>query len=205
MDTDWFKKHIKKQGITADRIAARMGRDRSNVSKILAGKQRMTLDWARAFAQALDVPLDQVLEHAGEMAAEEARTLRPGFSEGDATPFTGKPATGTGRDLADALGAGRAGRDIWEVQTNALLYRGFRRGDMILVDANAAERARAGDIVLAQAYDLSAGTALTLLREYRPPVLIAFGPDGDDRVHVVDGVNVVIRGVVRASWRALDH
>lgn len=205
MDAAWFKKHQKKQGVTADKIAARLGRDRSNVSKILAGKQRMTLDWASAFADVLDLPLDQVLEHAGELGEEQARSLRPGFSEGDATPFGGKPATGMSRDLAEALGAGRAGRDIWEVQTNALLYRGYRRGDMILVDTHAAERARAGDIVLAQVYDMSVGAALTLLREYRPPVLIACGPSEDERVHVVDGVNVVIRGIVRASWRTLDR
>lgn len=203
MDAAFFKKRQKTKGVTADEIAALAGRDRSNVSKIYAGQQKMTIHWARAFAQALDLTLDQVLEHAGEVPKAEAAQLRPGFAESDAVPFTGGPAPDhKSRSLAEALGAGRAGVDIWTVRTRALMFLGFMVGDQILVDANAAERARAGDVVLAQVYNLATGTATTMLRSYQPPVLVAASPDDDDRrVYVVDGNNVSIRGVVVASWR----
>ena len=202
MDSEFFKKRQKTQGVTADEIAALVGRDRSNVSKIYAGQQRMTLPWARAFAQALDLTLDQVLERAGEVEPTQARQLRPGFSDGDAMPFESLAKSAADRSLAYVLGADRAGVDIWQVQTDALLLRGYRKGDMILVDGNAAERARPGDIVLAQVYDLSLGAAVTLLREYRPPVLVSCGLVEDEaRIHVVDGNNVSIRGIVTASWR----
>ena len=75
--------------------------------------------------------------------------------------------------------------------------------DFMLVDINAAERARPGNIVIAQSYDNQTGSATTLLRRYEPPVLVAGTPDRDqDRlIHVVDNTNVVILGVVVASWR----
>ncbi|WP_284262518.1 helix-turn-helix domain-containing protein [Roseicyclus amphidinii] len=201
MDAAFFKKRQKTQGVTADQIAALAGRDRSNVSKIYAGQQKMTLPWAQAFATALDLPLDEVLERAGEVAPAQARTLRPGFSDGDAVPYQAQTGSAVSRTLAEALGAGRAGLDIWQVRTNALLLLGYRKGDMMLVDGNAAERARAGDVVLAQVYDLSIGAAVTVLREYRPPVLVGIAPGEEMRVHVVDGTNVSIRGIVVASWR----
>ena len=79
---------------------------------------------------------------------------------------------------------------------------GYMPGDYILVDTNAADRARQGDAVIAQIYDNSAGSATTLLRRFEPPVLVAASMEPDERrVHIVDGTNVIIRGKVVASWR----
>ena len=57
MDDKWFKRQQKIAGVTAADIADRMGRARSNVSHILNGHQRMSLEWAKAFAEVLNVPL----------------------------------------------------------------------------------------------------------------------------------------------------
>lgn len=203
MDATWFKDQQKKAGVTADRIAAIVGRDRSGLSKIYSGQHRMTLPWARAIAQALNLPLDEVLAHAGEL--EDSDTILParGFSDGDAAPFDHGRMGARSRSLAEALGAGRAGVDIWQVKTSAMLYRGFAPGDYMLVDGHASERCKAGDTVIAQVYN--AGSATTVLREYRPPVLVARGPGEEGAaVHVVDGSNVLIRGRVTASWRATE-
>lgn len=202
MDANWFKKRQKIAGVTAEDIARRMGRARSNVSHILNGHQRMSLDWAKAFAEVLGVPLDEVLSHAGVLEEASAHTLRPGFSDSDAAPFKGREAEDRqAHNRAMAFGE-RPGVDLWQVRSPALAFMGFMPGDMMLVDTHAAERARAGDVVIAQVYDNAKGTAATLLRRYEPPVLVAASPDPDDRrVHVVDGVNVVIRGRVTASWR----
>lgn len=202
MDEKWFKLQQKKAGVTADDIARRMGRVRSTVSHIYSGRQKMSLDWAKAFAEVLQVPLDEVLKHAGVLEEAAAAPMRPGFAESDAVPFAGKDSEDRqARSVAQALGE-RPGVDLWQVRSPALAFMGYMPGDMMLVDTHAAERARAGDVVVAQVYDNARGTAFTLLRRFEPPVLVAASPDpGDRRVHVVDGVNVVIRGRVTASWR----
>lgn len=205
MDDKWFKAQQKRVGVTAEDIAREMGRSRVNVSHILTGRQRMSLDWAKAFAKVLQVPLATVLEKAGVTDAPTAQQLAPGFAESDAAPFTLGPAGGVGltvKTVAEALGGGRPGVDVWRVKSGALALAGFLPGDFLLVDQHAADRARAGDVVVAQVYQRN-GTAMTVLRRFEPPVLVAASCNPEEaRVHVVDGDNVVIRGKVVASWRA---
>jgi transcriptional regulator with XRE-family HTH domain len=202
MDDKWFKQQQKRAGVTADQIADVLGRDRSVVSKILSGKQRMSLEWAQAFADTLDVPIATVLEKSGAAPKSSAVQVTPGFAEGDAAAFTpAAPEGGKFRSIAAALGADRAGIDIWRVRSSALALAGYLTGDFFLLDTHQAERCRAGDVVIAQIYQRN-GTASTVLRRYEPPVLVAASADASDmRVHVVDGDNVVIRGKVIASWR----
>jgi SOS-response transcriptional repressor LexA len=94
----------------------------------------------------------------------------------------------------------RPGVDVWRVKSRAMALSGLLEGDFMLVDTHAAERVRAGDVVIAQIYTRTG--ANTVLRRFEPPVLVAASADpADGRVHVVDGDNVVIRGKVVASWR----
>lgn len=202
MDDKWFKAQQKRVGVTADAIADVIGRDRSVVSKILSGKQRMTLAWARAFAEVLQVPLSTVLEKAGVADAPTVQAVVPGFAESDAAPWVPGPASAESRDVptvAQALGGGRPGVDVWRVKGLAMAQHGLLDGDYMLVDTHQAERVRPGDTVVAQVYNPRGAT--TVLRTFAPPVLMSADPN-DTSVHVVDGVNVVIRGKVVASWRA---
>lgn len=205
MDDKWFKLQQKRVGVTAEDIAARMGRSRSNVSHILSGKQRMSVEWAKAFAEVLQVPLAEVLEHAGSIDAPTAQTIRPGFAESDAAAWVPGPGLAEGasvRGIAQVLGADRPGVDIWRVRSRAMQMAGYLPDDFILVDTHAAERARPGDTVIAQIYNNATGTAATVLRRFDPPVLTAASADPEDaKAHVVDGVNVLVRGKVVASWR----
>lgn len=201
MDDKWFKQRQKLAGVTAEDIARELGRDRSVVSRIYVGRQPMTAEQARVFARVLNVPLADVMQRAGILDQGEARAIAPGFSEGDASPFTGKP-----NDVetlrAKAFGGGRPGVDVWVVKTPAMMLAGYMPGDCLLVDTHQSERRKPGDVVMAQVYDWSTGSATTLLRRFEPPVLVASSPEPDDRrVHVVDGNNVAIRGLVIASWR----
>lgn len=203
MNDKWFKQQQKKVSVTAADIAAVRGLDRSVISKIYNGKQRMSLDWAKAFAQVLEVPLADVLEHAGVADEATAQQLTPGFADGDATPFRGKPAT-THRvtEQARIMGADRAGIDVWDITSRAMQLDGYMPGDHILLDTHQSEQCKAGDAVMAQVYDHTTGGATTIFRRYHPPVLVAASADPDDaRVRVVDGDNVVIMGKVIASWR----
>lgn len=202
MDDKWFKAQQKRAGITADQIAAVLGRDRSVVSKILAGKQRMTLEWAQAFATALHLPLATVLEKSGAADFQVVEQVKPGFSESDAAPFVYGPGMAEGpahRTIATAMGE-RPGVDVWRVKSRAMALAGLLEGDFILVDTHQAERVRPGDVVIAQIYTPRGAT--TVLRRFEPPVLLAASADpADSRVYVVDGQNVVIMGKVVASWR----
>lgn len=196
MDDRWFRDRQKKMGLTADQIADRVGKDRSVVSKILGGKLRMSMDWAKAFAEALDVPLAVILEKAGVTDAETAQQVVPGFAEGDVAPFVARGLEERGaRTVAEVFGA-RPGIDVWRVQGDAMALAGFLPGDFILVDTFQAERVKPGDVVIAQVYDRQGAT--TVLRRWQPPVLVC---PKDQAVHVVDNNNVVIRGKVTAAWR----
>lgn len=202
IDDKWFKQQQRKAGVTADDIARAAGRSRSAVSHIYMGRQRMNLDWAKAFAEVLKVPLDEVLRRAGITDEPTAQLLSPGFSDSDAAPFV--PASGEAhraQSVAQAFGA-RPGVDVWMVRTSAMALQGILPGDMMLVDTHRADSTRPGDVVVAQVYDHNRGKASTVLRRLEPPVLVAASVDPEDRrALVVDGVNVVVRGKVTACWR----
>lgn len=203
MDAAWFKSLQKKAGLTSFDLGSAIGRDRTAISKIINGTQAMTLEQARIFADMLGVPLSEMVERAGLAGKPVAQQLAPGFAESDAAAWVAGPAlaeTASVRSVAQALGAQRPGIDIWRVKSQAMALGGLLLGDYMLVDTHAAERVKPGEIVIAQVYQ--AGTAMTVLRRFEPPVLVAASADPQDgRVFVVDGVNVVIRGKVIASWR----
>lgn len=203
MDDKWFKEQQKRVGVTAEDIAQKMGRSRSNVSHIYTGKQRMSIEWAKAFAETLQVPIDEILMRSGALEETEARPIAPGFSDSDAAPWIGKPQEQRAvQNTASTFGGDRPGIDVWEVKTTAMILNGISPGDKLLIDTHLAERCKAGDIVIAQTYDWQTGTAETLLRRFEPPALVAASPDPEhQRIHIVDRKNIVIRGKVIASWR----
>lgn len=207
MDDKWFKQQQKKVGVTAEDIAKAIGRDRSLVSRIYVGRQKMTFEQAKAFAKVLEAPLDEILERAGlapngDGSYEVRGSLTGGFSEGDAAPYKASAAeTDTTKRIAALMGQG-PGVDTWTVTSETMRMSGYLPGDTILVDTHQSERAKAGDVVIAQIYDWQTGSAKTVLRRNEPPVLVADGlSQNDQRVLVVDGNNVVIKGKVIAQWR----
>lgn len=202
IDDKWFKAAQRRVGVTAEDMAQRLGKDRSLISRIYVGRQAMKLEEAKVIAEVLQQPLDEVLRRAGIADAPTAQALAPGFSDSDAAAWVPKPGAGQGiQAIADAFGA-RPGVDVWRVRTASMALQGLLPDDYMLVDTHAAERVRQGDTVIAQIYNNANGKTQTILRRFEPPVLVAASPDfGDRRVHVVDGVNVVIRGKIVASWR----
>lgn len=202
IDDKWFKAQQRKAGINADEISAELGKDRSLVSRIYVGRQKMKLEEAEVFARVLGVPLDEVLRRAGIASPEAAQALAPGFSDSDAVAWIPTATEGRNIEAISQVFGAKPGVDVWQVRTPAMTIQGVLPGDFMLVDTNSAERARPGDLVVAQVYDNARGRATTLLRRFEPPVLVAASADPDDRrVYVVDGVNVVIRGRVTALWR----
>lgn len=202
MDVLWFKAKQKAAGLTSFDLGAAIGRDRSVISRIFNGSQKMTLEQARTIAEMLKVPLTEVIERSGIGGKQTAQEISPGFAESDVAawvPGPGLAEAGTVKTIAAAFGE-RPGVDVWRVKSKAMALAGLLEGDYFLLDTHQAERVRAGDIVVAQVYSRTGAT--TVLRRFEPPVLIAASLNPDDgRVYVVDGENVVIRGKVVAVWR----
>ncbi len=204
MDDKWFKHQQKLANMTAEDIAKLVGKDRSVVSRIYTGRQKMNLEWAKAFAKAFNQPVAEILERAGAMDQTDAQEMRPGFADSDAAAWVAGPGLAEAakvRSIAAILGADRPGIDVWRVKSGAMALDGLLEGDFMLVDSHQADRVSAGDMVIAQIYNRS-GRATTVLRRLEPPVLVAASRDrAENRVHVVDGDNVQIRGKIVASWR----
>lgn len=204
MDVEWFKSLQKANNLTSYDLGKAIGRERTAVSRILNGTQKMTLEQAGAIAIALKVPVREVVERAGILSPAKARAILPGFGEGDAVPFATQGADGLNAEqigvIASALGRNRPGIDVWRVKGVSMMLAGLLPGDFMLVDQHLGQRPQSGDIVIAQVDARHEPT--TVLRRYSPPVLVAASVDPNETVvHVVDGVNVSIFGVVVASWR----
>lgn len=202
MDVLWFKAKQKAAGLTSFDLGEAIGRDRSVISRLANGSQKMTLDQAKIIGELFKVPLAEMIERAGLGDKRVAQELSPGFSESDASPFVygaGTSDGGQARSIAQVMGE-RPGVDVWQVKSRAMALAGLIEGDFMLVDTHAAERVRPGDVVIAQIYTRNG--ANTVLRRFDPPVLVANCADpADSKTFVVDGQNVVIRGKVVASWR----
>jgi len=205
MNVDWFKKQQRMKGVTSADLGKRLGRDRSVISNIYHGRRRMSFEDAKIFAELLDAPLSEVLLQAGIADKDTVQELNPGFAESDAAAWVPKPEGKSGPDIAamaHALGGGKNGVDVWRVKSRAMALAGYLEGDYMLVDTGQRDFCKAGDVVLAQAYDFEVGAATTLLRRYQTPVLVAASADPAEwGVHVVDHNAVVIMGKVVGSWR----
>lgn len=202
IDDKWFRAAQRRAGVTAEDVANRLGKDRSLVSRIYVGRQAMKLDEAKIFAEILNEPLDEVLRRAGVADAPTAQALTPGFSESDAAAWVPKPNEGRNIEAIALAFGKRPGVDVWQVRGRSMELQGLMPGDFMLVDTHAAERAKAGDTVVAQVYDNARGKAVTVLRRLEPPVLVAASLEPEERrIHIVDDVNVVVRGKVISSWR----
>lgn len=204
IDDKWFKTAQRRAGVTAEDVAKRLGKDRSLVSRIYVGRQPMKLEEAKVFSEVLGVPLDEILRRAGVADEPTAQVLMPGFYDSDAAAWVPKPGEGGNVQSVAATFGARPGVDIWRVRSRSMELQGLLPGDFMLVDTHAAERTKAGDVVIAQVYDNAKGRAATVLRRYEPPVLTSASMDPEERrMLIVDGVNVVVRGRVAASWRML--
>lgn len=86
----------------------------------------------------------------------------------------------------------------WTVETDELVAIGMLRGDLFILDQ--AEIPQAGDQVIAQIYNLEAGSAQTVIRLYHPPFL--FNPARQSaQPEYVDNERVRVIGVIIRSWR----
>lgn len=208
MDAQWFKHRQKAAKVTSHDLGEALGRDRTIVSRILNGRQRMSDDQVEVFAQMLQVDPETIREKAGLLEASFHRPLlrktnsnARGFSEGEAVVWVPQDPQSP-QAILRALGIEHEGVEIWRLATDLMDADGYRRNDFLAVDHSNNTEPRPGEVVIAQIYDNQLGTAETVVRRYAPPVLLTSHPSQIGRnVSVVDGRNVAIRGRVIASWR----
>ncbi|VAW04333.1 hypothetical protein MNBD_ALPHA07-1732 [hydrothermal vent metagenome] len=81
---------MREAGITSADLAEAISRDRAVVSRILNGHQMLKTDQAEKFADALKLPLQDVVDHAGLFSRTTAHITVSGFSEGDVAPYSHK-------------------------------------------------------------------------------------------------------------------
>jgi SOS-response transcriptional repressor LexA len=151
-------------------------------------------------------------EHATALSArtisllEKATGLRYGSAmpqllrEREAEPYKFDEAADIVGDMVASV-VGRAnGVDPWLLRSRALEAAGYKDGDVLIVDLNAA--AKPGDVVCAQVYEWSKGKAETVFRIWEPPALVSATHDASlRRPLIVDQDKIMIRGVVIASVR----
>jgi transcriptional regulator with XRE-family HTH domain len=75
MQTDWFKARMAELGLTQDAIAPALGRDRSQVSRVINGQQRIRLDQVEPLAKILQVSPLELIWRAGEWRDTEIAAL----------------------------------------------------------------------------------------------------------------------------------
>lgn len=204
MDVTWFKQKQREQKVTSHDLGAALNRDRTIVSRILNGRQKMTLAQAEVFARHLRVDVETILAKAGIGEQAKSDWAPKGFAEAEAAHWQPKEE-GKYDALLRCLGVDPSAVEIWRLKTDLLDADGFRNGDFLAVDHNGHEEAKGGDIVVAQIYDNALGTAETVVRRYAPPALVTShaSPQGRE-IAIVDRRNTVIRGRVVASWRTSD-
>ena len=149
VDEKWFKTQQKRAGVTAADIADIAGRSRTNVSHIYAGKQKMSLHWAAAFAQAFGLPVAEILNKAGVTTPKTQAAIETALGDGDLFELSlppGDPANA----ICNLFRKPSQNLTLWRVTGQSLQLSGYIQGDTIALDRNQSETCRPGDIVVAK-------------------------------------------------------
>ena len=193
----YIERVMQRTGWTQTELAARAGLDPSTLSRFLA---------SGGSGRALRATTIRKIEGVSGMMFPNAGAALPGgqpsatgFAEQEAEPLDpGRHAPL--RSVIDALVRNGRNVDPWVLRSPALEGAGYRPGDILIVALG--ETPLAGDVVCAQVYDWTAGRAETVFRLFHPPYLLAASADPALMLPlVVDGMRVVIKGVVTTTIR----
>jgi len=180
----WLERVIAEARLDAGEVAARAHVSPSTVYRMLDDEDPH------------EPKATSVLQIAEALAVAPPSTLgRPrAFAEPDVSPLSGE----TPAELAPRT----PDQSLWRVESRALELAGVLPGDLLLLDA--AEEARAGDLVVAQLYDFDHGAARTRVRYYDGAYLSVRTMDpalAEAAVPVGGGVRIV--GPIRALSRRM--
>ena len=177
---DWIERVLASRKWGAGEWAELAGLSPSTVSRFLKSKDHKFLLTFKTLSK---------LAAVAKVAMPTARPENdlPGFAEPELLAIVG-PSEAT------------PNRSVWQIKGQSMQFAGFLAGDSIEFDHIIMPHI--DDIVLAQVYDNTRGTAETVMRVYAPPYLLAAAshPSAYPPLYV-DGNNVKIVGVMVKSWR----
>lgn len=169
--------------ISSYELAERVGTTQSQISRLETGERRLTEDWMRRIARALNVAPSDLI----------ATATMAEFNE-DIEPY--RHAERPESDIA----LQRLGLAFFRVTSDVVELAGIHAGRVILIDMRPAAVAavRTGDIVVAQVYakaDLL--TARTVVRQFVAPSLLTTNRRGNNMAIQMDGLDyeAAIKGV----------
>ena len=164
--------------IYASQIARHIGVSRAAVSQWVRGESEPSSAKLRAVADFLDLNLEWLGQGIGPIAREERRII---VADGEKIDPRYMPD-----DLRPLL---RGRREVWRIESSAMMGAGYRPGDYALVDLAANPKAR--DIVLAE------HNKTPVFRLFLPPYLYGATIGGQQpEPLVVDNISCTILGVV---------
>jgi len=189
----WLNTIARTDGRSLTAIARDAGLDPSALTRFMQDEERgSTLD---------TLTIAAVMDETGAPAPFEQavqQVARRGLGEAESEPYEPSPEE-------TRMVAGNHEHLAWFVmKSRALEYEGYRIGDKLIVDLN--RPAKAGDIVCAQFYNWAQPAATqTVFRIFEPPALVVSGPVEalQRRTRLIDGENVIVKGVLRMMVRAL--
>lgn len=194
---DWVRAVMAHLGLTsANQLAERAGINPANIQRPLSEN----------FKGKFGVNTIAAIARAANLRPMEFPNPGIGFPETEAVPFVyGEHSDAIASNIDRAvreLTRGRNGRDAWVIKSRAVQASGFLPGDIAIVDLNLSPAAQ--DVVCAQIYNWSSMRSETVFRVYQPPYLMtnSLRFDGVDKPLLVDGQNIVIKGVVDGMVRA---
>lgn len=173
-----------KRGLSVAELASRVGTSQPQLTRLETGQRRLTEDWLRRLAKALDVePAELIASVTIAELSEEAVPYEP--------PET-KAVTGA---LA------RRNLVFWRIESDSLEQLEIRTGAIRLFDMNAAAvgAVQTGDVVIVQCEDVRRpGRARTLVRQFvAPNLLVTNRRSGNSVVTLLnDAFEGHIRGVM---------
>lgn len=171
-----------KRGLTQVELADLVGTTQPTIMRLETGKRKLTVDWMQKIAKALHVRPEDLVANA----------ILAGFSEEAEAYVSADQAMPTA-----ALSA--RGLAYFVVKSDTVELAGVPAGTVILIDmTEAAVRAlKTGDIVVAQAYDMQAMRAQTIVRQFVPPSLLVTNRKGSNIAFNIEDptYDVAIKGV----------
>lgn len=191
----WVKAVLAHTGLNPHQLASKAGITSSTLHRFLSSPDYDGMLSGRTLAALATAAGLQPMEFPGRGR---------GMNEGEAEPFqyaTRPDAIDNFNRAVRELCGGCNGRDPWVMRSYALELAGIIPGDVMIVDLN--RMAKPLDVVCAQVYDWSGSRTETVFRVFDPPFLLPRSlRQANEKPIMVDGANVVIKGVVENVLRA---
>jgi transcriptional regulator with XRE-family HTH domain len=193
--TNRVREFRKQRGLTIVQLAEKARLSHPYLVRIEGGQRGLSIPVAERLAQALEVPVNEIL---GLSASGSGHANGMSLSE-DAEPYV--PSADDRVEMKVKRGKTV---DPWLIKSNAVDLAGIAANTVVFVDisAEAVESIEALKCVIAQVYDQQDLTkARTVVRQFVPPSLLITNSSGDNDIPLdINRGEAYIKGVIIGGW-----